>query len=57
MDQEKKIKAPRALWDRIRIAAERDGYSSVAEAVRHSMREYAKNSEAHAARVAQEESK
>lgn len=57
MDQEKKIKASRALWDRIRIAAERDGYSSVAEAVRHSMREYAHKSEAHAAQVAQEKQK
>ena len=38
MDQEKKIKAPRPLWDRIRAMMEREGIGSINEAVRHSMR-------------------
>ncbi len=48
MDEMKQIRAPRALWAGIRAAAERDGYSTVTEAVRHSMREYVKESEARA---------
>lgn len=50
MDQEKKIKMPRILWDRLSAMMEREGITSFSEAVRHCVRKDVERSEEVAAR-------
>lgn len=52
MDQEKKITAPRSLWDRMRATMDREGYPTMQEATRNSMRRMCEESEAKAAKEA-----
>ncbi len=49
MDQEKKITAPRSLWDRLRAMMQRDGFPTINEAVRFSIRAACEMSEHRAA--------
>ena len=51
MNQEKKIAAPRVLWDRLRAMMGREGIETINEAVRHCIRKEVEASEANAARV------